>query len=167
MSVSALEWGRGGVVLLGDVGGDAVGVASCRVGLNVRIFPPDRRRCGRGSQAVVSGAWFYVWTVPKSGCAEVKSGRKGRRRFVSGKVKMNTIKTTVVANQDANVLWAGAIVPGRMHDQTAVKRHGIDALIESFPDVRVLVDAGYRGLGKAHPRTGDRPAAQAGRGRHL
>ncbi len=111
--------------------------------------------------------WFYAWTVPRSGCAEAKSGRKGRRRFVSGKVKMNTIKATVVADQDANVLWTGAIVPDRMHDQTAVKCHGIDALIESFPDVMVLVDAGYRGLAKAHLRTGDRAAAQAGQGRHL
>ncbi len=64
---------------------------------------------------------------------------------------MNTIKTTVVADQDGNVLWTGALVPGRMHDQTAVKCHGIDALIDSFPGVSVLVDAGYRGLAKAHP----------------
>ncbi len=77
---------------------------------------------------------------------------------------MNTIKTTVIADQHRNVLWTGAIVPGRMHDQTAVKCHGIDALIEFFPDVSVLVDAGYRGLGKAHLRTGDRSAAQAGQG---
>lgn len=80
-----------------------------------------------------------------------KAGRKGRRRFVSGKMKMNTIKTTVIADRDGNVLWTGATVPGRMHDQTAVKCHGIDSLIEMHPDVKLLVDAGYRGLAKAHP----------------
>ena len=67
---------------------------------------------------------------------------------MSGKVKMNTIKTTVISDQDRNVLWTGATVPGRMHDQTAVKCHGINALIEPFPDVGVLVDAGYRGWPK-------------------
>lgn len=80
-----------------------------------------------------------------------RAGRKGRRRFVSGKMKMNTIKTTVISDQDRNLLWAGATVPGRMHDQTAVKCHGIDALIDLHPGVNLLVDAGYRGLANAHP----------------
>ena len=81
---------------------------------------------------------------PKQGC-------KGRRRFVSGKMKMNSIKATVISDKDRNLLWAGAIVPGRMHDQTAVKCHGIDSLIDWYPDVSILVDAGYRGLAKDHP----------------
>ena len=78
-------------------------------------------------------------------------GYKGRRRFVSGKMKMNSIKATVICDQDRNLLWVGAIVPGRMHDQTAVKHHGIESLLDWYPGVEVLVDAGYRGLAKAHP----------------
>lgn len=93
-----------------------------------------------------------------------KAGRKGRRRFVSGKAKMNTIKTTVVADQDGNMLWAGATVPGRMHDQTAVKCHGIDSLIDMHPGVTVLVDAGYRGLARDHPGQVVPPPVKPGKG---
>lgn len=65
---------------------------------------------------------------------------------------MNTVKATTVAvaDGDGNVLWVGAVVPGRMHDQTAVKRAGIDALLDNFGQVGVLVDAGYRGLARDH-----------------
>jgi hypothetical protein len=80
-----------------------------------------------------------------------RKGKRGRNRFISGKVKMNTIKTTVIADETGHVLWTGATVPGRMHDQTAVKTAGIDALLEAHPDVGVLVDAAYRGLARDHP----------------
>ena len=33
-----------------------------------------------------------------------------------------------------------------MHDQTALKTKGICDLLERFPRVKALVDAGYRGL---------------------
>ncbi len=48
-------------------------------------------------------------------------------------------------------MWAGATRPGRMHDQTALRTEGIDALIEHYPEVKFLVDSGYRGLAKDHP----------------
>jgi hypothetical protein len=41
--------------------------------------------------------------------------------------------------------------PGRMHDQTAVKTEGIYDLLERYPQVKVKVDAGYRGLAKQFP----------------
>jgi hypothetical protein len=80
-----------------------------------------------------------------------KANRPGRRAFVSGKKKQNTIKATVASDAHGWPLWCGAIRPGRMHDQTAVKTEGIDDLIDQYPTVEFLVDSGYRGLAKDHP----------------
>lgn len=43
----------------------------------------------------------------------------------------------------------GAVRPGRMHDQTAIKTEGIEELLRRHDDVHAKVDAGYRGLVKA------------------
>ncbi len=48
-------------------------------------------------------------------------------------------------------LWAGAVRPGRMHDQTAVTTEGIKELLRYYPTVMARVDTGYRGLAKAFP----------------
>ena len=80
-----------------------------------------------------------------------RANRPGRRAFVSGKKKQNTIKATVASDAHGRPLWAGAIRPGRQHDQTAVRTEGIDDLLNAYPDVQFLVDAGYRGLAKDHP----------------
>jgi hypothetical protein len=75
----------------------------------------------------------------------------GRRAFVSGKRKQNTIKTTTICDGVGRTLWSGAVRPGRMHDQTAVKTDGIEELLRQYPGVRATVDEGYRGLAKAFP----------------
>ncbi len=80
-----------------------------------------------------------------------KAGQPGRRAFVSGKKKMNTIKFTKISDGRGRTLWDGAFRPGRMHDQTALKTGGIDDQLEQYPDVRAEMDAGYRGLAKTHP----------------
>ncbi|WP_324610210.1 transposase family protein [Streptomyces sp. WM6378] len=54
-----------------------------------------------------------------------KAGRPGRRAFVSGKKKQNTIKTTVIGDEQSRTLWTGAVRPGRMHDQTAARTEGV------------------------------------------
>ena len=48
---------------------------------------------------------------------------------MSGKPKQNTIKTTTVSDGQGRTLWAGAVRPGRMHDQTAVPTEGIKELL--------------------------------------
>jgi hypothetical protein len=80
-----------------------------------------------------------------------KAGRPGRRAFVSGKKKQNTIKFTKISDERGRTLWDGAFRPGRMHDQTALKSGGIDDLLNRFPGVQAEMDAGYRGLAKTHP----------------
>jgi hypothetical protein len=77
--------------------------------------------------------------------------RPGRRAFVSGKKKMNTIKFTKVSDERGRTLWDGTFRPGRQHDQTALQTGGIDNLLEQFPDVTCQMDAGYRGLHRDHP----------------
>ena len=77
--------------------------------------------------------------------------RPGRRAFVSGKKKMNTIKFTKVCDHRGRTLLDAAFRPGRQHDQTALQTDGIDDLLGQFPDVRCEMDAGYRGLHRDHP----------------
>jgi hypothetical protein len=77
--------------------------------------------------------------------------RPGRRAFVPGKKKMNTIKFTKVCDERGRTLWDGTFRPGRQHDQTALQTDGIDGLLARFPGVRCEMDAGYRGLHRDHP----------------
>jgi hypothetical protein len=80
-----------------------------------------------------------------------RAHRVGRRAFVSGKRRQNTIKPTVCSDGQGRTLWAGAARPGRMHDQTAVKTEGICDLLAQHPAVKLRVDEGYRGLATAFP----------------
>ncbi len=80
-----------------------------------------------------------------------RANKPGRRAFVSGKMKQNTEKATVISDEKGRTLWTGAFRPGRMHDQTALKTEGICDLFEQFPQVKAKVDAGYRGLAKQFP----------------
>jgi hypothetical protein len=79
------------------------------------------------------------------------ANRPGRRAFISGKKKQNTKKATVITEAGGATLWTGAIRPGRMHDQTALKTGGICDLLRQFPQVQAKVDAGYRGLARQFP----------------
>ncbi|WP_412737889.1 transposase family protein [Krasilnikovia sp. MM14-A1259] len=79
-----------------------------------------------------------------------RQGRPGRKAFVSGKLKQNTIKTTLAADHHGAILWCGATRPGRMHDVTTARVEGVDALLDAYPSVKVLVDAGYQGLARDH-----------------
>jgi hypothetical protein len=77
--------------------------------------------------------------------------RPGRKAFISGKMKQNTIKASVISDADGSTVWCGDFRPGRMHDATAIRTDGIDALLTWWPQVQVLVDAAYRGLANDHP----------------
>ncbi|MEU9851902.1 transposase family protein [Streptomyces sp. NPDC047974] len=79
------------------------------------------------------------------------AGRGGRRAFVSGKMKQNTMKATVSADHQGRTLWTDALRPGRMHDATAARNEGIAVCFQHFPEVEVLVDDGCLGLRRDHP----------------
>lgn len=78
-------------------------------------------------------------------------GRPGRRAFVSGKRRQNTIKTTTISDGQGRMLLSGVVRPGRMHDQTAVRTEGIAEQFRLRPPVKSEVDAGYAGLAKEFP----------------
>jgi hypothetical protein len=80
-----------------------------------------------------------------------QANRPGRRAFVSGKKKQNTIKPTVISDGRGRLLWCGATRPGRMHDVTAVRAEGIEDLLRQYPTVRAKVDSGYQGLARDFP----------------
>jgi hypothetical protein len=92
-----------------------------------------------------------------------KAGRPGRRAFVSGKKKQNTIKATVVSDGAGRLLWAGAFRPGRMHDATAVRTEGIEDLLRGYPEVGAEVDAGYQGLARDFPAQVSPPPKNPGK----
>ena len=66
------------------------------------------------------------------------AGRGGRRAFVPGRKKQNTMKATVTADDQGRTLWTDALRPGRMHDATAARNEGIAICFPHFPDVEVL-----------------------------
>ncbi|MGW3696802.1 transposase family protein [Streptomyces sp. NPDC005134] len=80
-----------------------------------------------------------------------RAGRPGRKAFVSGKKKQNTIKTTVFSDAQGRTLFSGVVRPGRMHDQTAVRTEGIAEQFRLCPKVKAEVDEGYRGLANEFP----------------
>jgi DDE superfamily endonuclease len=100
-----------------------------------------------------------------------RAGRPARKAFVSGKAKQNTIKTTVVSDARGDLLWCGSTRPAHMHDLTAVRTEGIDALINAYPQVQVLVDTGYQDLARDHPEQVSapllKPHAEPPLARHL
>lgn len=80
-----------------------------------------------------------------------KANRPGRRAFVSGKKKQNTMKPTVISDERGRLLWCGATRPGRMHDVTALRTEGIEDLLRQHPKVKAKVDSGYQGLARDFP----------------
>jgi hypothetical protein len=63
-----------------------------------------------------------------------RANRAGRKAFVWGKKKQNTMKPTVVGDGDGRMLWAGATRPGHMHDAIAVRTEGIEDLALRRPE---------------------------------
>ena len=92
-----------------------------------------------------------------------RAGRPGRRAFVSGKKKQNTIKPTVISDGAGRLLWAGAFRPGRMHDVTALRTEGIEDLLRQYPDVAAEVDSGYQGLSRDFPGQVSAPPKKLGK----
>lgn len=80
-----------------------------------------------------------------------KAGRAGRKAFVSGKKKQNTIKTTTFSDHQGRTLFSGVTRPGRVHDQTAVRTEGNAEQFRLRPNVKVEADEGYRGLANEFP----------------
>lgn len=89
-----------------------------------------------------------------------RAGRPGRRAFVNGKRRRNTLKTTVICDQARRLLWVGAVRPGRMHDQTAVKTEGLDTWLAHYRGVRIpaqearVLAESVAGLADRHPDLG-------------
>ncbi|MFC6987216.1 transposase family protein [Streptomyces cirratus] len=80
-----------------------------------------------------------------------QAGRPGRRAFVLGKRRQNTIKTTTFSDGQGRMLLSGVVRPGRMHDQTAVRSEGIAEQFRHRSGVKAEVDSGYQGLAKEFP----------------
>ncbi|MEV0992704.1 transposase family protein [Streptomyces sp. NPDC049949] len=71
-----------------------------------------------------------------------RAGQPGRRAFVSGKHRQNTLKTTTIGDHQGRTLWSCALRPGDMHDQTALRTEGIAEQFHQHPGVKAEVDDG-------------------------
>jgi hypothetical protein len=91
------------------------------------------------------------------------ANRPGRRAYVSGKKKQNTIKATAVSDGEGRLLWLGAFRPGRMHDTTALRSEGIEDPLRRHPDVQAKVDARYQGLARDFPGQVSAPPKKPGK----
>lgn len=78
-------------------------------------------------------------------------------------MRQNTKKAAVITDEKGRTLFTGAIRPGRMHDQTAVKSKGIEDLFKQYPQVKAKVDAGYRGLTNRFPEQVQAPPKKPGK----
>ena len=92
-----------------------------------------------------------------------RPSRPGRRAFVSGKKKQNTIKSTAISDGQGRLLWLGAFRPGRMHDVTALRTEGIEDLLRAHPDICAEVDSGYQGLARDFPAQVSAPPKKPGK----
>ncbi|MFE7621812.1 transposase family protein, partial [Streptomyces sp. NPDC057496] len=63
----------------------------------------------------------------------------------------NTMKATIITDQQGRTSWTDALRPGRTHDATAARNEGIDICFQHFRDVEVLLDDGHLGLRRDHP----------------
>ena len=71
-----------------------------------------------------------------------RAGRPGRRAFVRGKRRQNTVKATTISDGQGRTLWSGARRPGRVRDQTAVRTEGIAEEFHRHPGVKSEADDG-------------------------
>lgn len=91
-----------------------------------------------------------------------QAGRPGRRAFISGKRRQNTVKTTTFSDGQGRMLLSGVVRPGRMHDQTAVRTEGIARAVPAPPAGEVPGRRRVCRAGQGVPRPGHRPAEEAG-----
>ena len=101
-----------------------------------------------------------------------RADRPGRRAFVSGKKKQNTIKSTAVSDE-AGAARCGRARSGPAACTTAPRcaPRASKTCSRRYPDVNAEVDAGLPGPGPRLPRPGQRPAEEtrarsAARGNH-
>ena len=85
----------------------------------------------------------------------------GRAAFVSGKRRQNTIKTTTISDGHGRALWCGAVRPGRMHEQTAMRTEGIAEQLRLCPRVKAEGRRRLPGTCQRVPRPGEHSAPQA------
>ena len=91
-----------------------------------------------------------------------KAHSPGRKAYISGKKKQNTLKAVVISDGQGRCLWLGAIRPGRMHDVTQVRTEGIEEQLRLHPNVRAEVDSGYTGLARDFPGQVSAPPKKPG-----
>ena len=78
------------------------------------------------------------------------SGRKKKqRRFYSGKKKRHTIKSQLIVDPKGKKIICTSFSNGKRHDFRLFK----ESKAHIHPETTAIVDTGYQGLQKLHPKT--------------
>ncbi|MFF1691506.1 MULTISPECIES: transposase family protein [unclassified Streptomyces] len=77
------------------------------------------------------------------------AGRKDREKFISGKNKLNAVKSMVVTDDEGRLLFCSSAEPASCVDITHARKLGPIKLLAGGPAVAILADAGYQGLASA------------------
>ncbi|MGN4163045.1 transposase family protein [Streptomyces sp. NEAU-PBA10] len=72
--------------------------------------------------------------------------RGGRSRFISGKSRINAMKSLVVTDERGRPLFCGEVRAGSVADITQARDAGLVDLLADTIGLQILADAGYQGL---------------------
>ncbi|MFD4483246.1 transposase family protein [Streptomyces sp. NPDC058471] len=70
----------------------------------------------------------------------------GRSRFVSGKSRINAMKSLVFTDESGRLLFCGETRAGSVADITQARDAGLVDLLTDTIDLHILADAGYQGV---------------------
>ena len=76
-------------------------------------------------------------------------GKRGRKKFYSGKKRSHTLKAEVIATPRGKILFVSDSYPGRAHDKTIHEKEKLPWLIPK--KTRQYYDRGYNGLAGDYP----------------
>lgn len=138
-----LAWLRSGDTYTRLAGGFGVGVATVYRYLReaVDLLAATAPALAR----VVEQARALVWVI-LDGTLIPTDRVADQRPYYSGKHRRHGVNTQVLAGPRGHLLWASPALPGRVHDLTAARSHGIvDALTAA--EITTWADRGYQGAG--------------------
>ncbi|MFI6510834.1 transposase family protein [Streptosporangium sp. NPDC050855] len=113
---------------------------SIAAGRRLRTLADVVSHLGNSGQEAILDATEIRVRRPAAGALE-------RNRFVSGKSRMNAMKTMILTDLQGRLLWCGETRPGSVADITQARQSGLVDLLSDTRGLQILADAGYQGLG--------------------
>ncbi|WP_326823065.1 transposase family protein [Streptosporangium sp. NBC_01756] len=113
---------------------------SITAGRRLRTLADVIAHLGSSSQEAILDATEIRGRRPAAGAPE-------RDRFISGKSRMNAMKTMVLTDLQGGLLRCGETRLGSVADITHARQSGLVGLLADTRGLQIFADAGYSGLG--------------------